>query len=92
MTEHFSLLGYESRDRITGFAGVVTSISFDLYGCVMGLVTPKGLNEKGELSESRWFDTKRLVATSEAPLMAVPEFVSVAGPEIKPGFASPPQQ
>ena len=38
MQNHFELLGYKVKDSVTGFTGVVTSISFELYGCVQALV------------------------------------------------------
>jgi hypothetical protein len=48
LDKHLDILGYEVTDRVTGFKGVVTSISFDLYGCVQALVTPQ-LNDKGQM-------------------------------------------
>jgi hypothetical protein len=89
MDEHFRLLGFAVRDVVTGFTGVVTSISFDLYGCVQAIVSP-GCDEKGKLDEGRWFDTKRLVATSDEPVMAVPSFVAVPGGQSLPTFPSKP--
>src|SRR5256885_6644880 len=60
--KHLELLGYQVRDVVSGFTGVVTSISFDLYGCVQGLVTPPVIEKEGKKSgDSGWFDTKRLV-------------------------------
>jgi hypothetical protein len=88
MREHFKLLGFAVRDVVTGFAGVVTSISFDLYGCVQAVVTPF-VDEKGVAGDGRWHDTKRLVATSDAPVMAVPTFVTVPGGQELPIYPSP---
>lgn len=47
--KHISLLGLEAQDLVTGFKGIITSISFDLYGCVQAVINP-GLNKDGELS------------------------------------------
>lgn len=76
------LLGLKVRDQVTGFEGVVTSIGYDLYGCIQAVVTPEFKNGKRE--DSGWFDTKRLVVLSKTPVMQVPDFVTVAGPEQKP--------
>jgi len=90
MDEHFQLLGFRVRDTVTGFTGVVTSIGFDLYGCVQAIVTPF-VDEKGKpVAESQWFDTKRLCATSEGPVMPVPSYAVVPGPAEKPAYPSPP--
>ena len=88
MQEHLRLLGFKVRDVVTGFEGVVESISFDLYGCVQAVVRP-GLDEKGLLQDGRWFDLKRLSAISDAPVMAAPTFDAVPGGADKPAYPSP---
>jgi hypothetical protein len=87
--EHFELLGRKAKDVVTGFEGVVTSISFDLYGCVQAVVSP-GLNEKQEPGDGRWFDTKRLVPLSAEPVMTVPSFEVVPGGQALPTYPSNP--
>lgn len=91
MEKHFELFGLKVRDAVTGFEGVVTTISFDLYGCVQAIVTPE-LDKKaaGDSERSRWFDTKRLVALSKKPVMALPTFENVPGGADKPAMASRP--
>lgn len=92
--EHLGILGFKVEDRVTGFSGVATSVSFDLYGCVVVLVNP-GLNADGKLGESCWFDRARLKITDTLPVMEAPnfDFGDVAegkkGPENKPGFYKP---
>jgi len=84
--EHLKLMGLRVQDRVTGFAGVVTSIGFDLYGCVQAVVTPPiDSNEKmeSEKMESRWFDTKRLIVTDRNPVMELPDFIQVPGGQDK---------
>ena len=34
---HLELLGQKVEDKVTGFRGVVTTISFDLYGCIQAV-------------------------------------------------------
>jgi hypothetical protein len=89
MKEHFKLLGYEVRDVVTGFKGTVTTIAFDLYGCVQGYVSTR--LTKGEKETSgQWFDLKRLVAVGKKPVMQVPTFVNVPGGQPKPAFSQLP--
>lgn len=91
--KHLGLLGHRVEDRVTGFVGVVASISFDLYGCVQAIVNP-GLDKDGKLGESNWFDVNRLVVKTDSPVMEVPnfEYGPVAegnhGPAEKPRFKS----
>lgn len=73
MKQHLEILGHEATDVVTGFTGVISSISFDLYGCVQAVVVPK-MTAKGELGDGRWFDTSRLKITSKKPVMGVPNF------------------
>lgn len=77
--KHFALLGHKARDVVTGFTGVVTSICFDLYGCVQAALTPFA-DKDGKTGDTNWFDTKRLEQMSDEPLMSVPTFDEVPGP------------
>ncbi len=72
-----SYLGRKVKDRVTGFTGVVTSISFDLYGCVQGWVVPQ-LGEDGKVRDSSWFDLNRLQILKKEPVLEVPTFAPVA--------------
>ena len=49
VSTHMKLLGHKVEDKVTGFKGVVSSLSFDLYGCVQAVVTPAA-SEDGSLS------------------------------------------
>jgi hypothetical protein len=72
-SEHISMLGTKVKDRVTGFKGIVTTISFDLYGCVQAVITskPKDNNTK---SMSGWYDVNRLEVLNRKPVMQVPNF------------------
>ena len=65
--EHFKYLGYKAKDKVTEFEGVVTTLSFDLYGCIQVVLTPT-------TNEGRWFDITRLQVLSEEPVMEAPDF------------------
>jgi len=84
----FELLGKKVVDRITMTKGVVTSVSFDLYGCVCAIVNP-GINKEGTARDTAWFDIARLKVTSNKPVMEVPTFGRVRGPAAKPAFMKP---
>ena len=72
--KHLDLLGYIVRDKASDYEGVVTSMSFDLYGCIQALVRPVSLDEKGKIQEGMWMDVSRISVISEEPLMDQPGF------------------
>ncbi len=84
------LLGFRVKDRITGLQGVVTSVSFDLYGCVQALIAPG--EKDGKLMESWWLDEKRLEKIGDAPVMELPSFETIPGPEKLPQFKAQPSR
>lgn len=61
MEQFLNLLGYRAKDKITGFSGVITSLCFDLYGCIQVCIT-QPVDDKGQISEraNAWFDTNRV--------------------------------
>ena len=69
--EHISKLGFKAQDIVTGFTGVITLISFDLYGCVQFVLTPK-VDKDGKSINGRWFDVTRLEIKSRKTVIAVP--------------------
>ena len=78
------MLGFKAKDKVTGREGVITSVSFDLYGCVQLLLTPL-VQADGKQAETNWYDEKRLrVLDKRKRVMPVPDFVHVPGPTAKP--------
>jgi len=71
--QHINLLGFKCKDKVTGLTGVITSMAFDLYGCIQAIVHP-GLDKTGETLDTLWFDIARLEITSKKPVMNVPNF------------------
>jgi len=71
--KHLDLLGMKVEDKVTGFKGVVASVSFDLYGCIQAIVNP-GIGEDGKLMDQAWFDINRLRITDESPVMNRPDY------------------
>ena len=65
------LLGCNVTDKVTGFEGVVTSIAYDLYGCIQAVVVPEA--KDGKVSDGSWFDVNRLRLCSTG-VMECPDF------------------
>ena len=71
--ETFDLLGMEVKDKVTGVEGIVTSVCFDLYGCVQATIN-RGLDKDGKAYEQWWYDVQRLKVLMPNPVMEVPDF------------------
>lgn len=84
IAEHIGMLGRRATDRVTRFEGVVTCVSFDLYGCLQAVVAPE--SKEGKMLESHWFDAKRLELGELVmpPPKFDPEADVVDGPAEKP--------
>ena len=74
--KHLELLGHKATDKVTGFKGVITTLSFDLYGCIQVVITAE-VDKDGKSVDGRWFDLARLKVTSKNPVMPLPPFDSV---------------
>ncbi len=77
------LLGKKVEDKVTGLQGVVTSLSYDLYGCIQAIITPH-VDKEGKCSDPIWHDTKRLKVLDGTPVMPVPSFIDPAGGQVLP--------
>ena len=66
ITKHLEILGMEVEDRVTRFKGVVSTVSFDLYGCIQTVVCP-GIDKNGQLQESKWFVGQKNLRNSSCP-------------------------
>ncbi len=58
--EHISKLGLEATDKVSGMKGVLTTLSFDLYGCVQYVLTASKLDKEGKPVGGHWMDVSRL--------------------------------
>lgn len=87
--KHLQLLGIPVQDKVTNVKGVVTSICFDLYGCVQALVNP-GQKADGTLAEQLWLDVGRLQRLSNRPVMQQPDYIAGRQAEGKQGAADKP--
>jgi hypothetical protein len=87
--KHLDLLGMTAEDKVTGFKGVIASISFDLYGCIQAIINP-GIDKDGKLKDQCWFDIGRLKITGKSPVMDRPDFQPSPVPGQKKGPAEKP--
>ncbi len=91
MKNHLELLGYKVRDSVSGIEGVVSSICFDISGCIQGAVKlPAG--KDGKMGESYWVDLKQLEKVSKWPVTAVSTYDVVPGSQAKPAFSPLPNK
>lgn len=71
--KHLALLGLRVEDRVTNHSGIVTSVTFDLYGCIQAIVNP-GIGTDGKPGEMAWYDVNRLKVLDTNPVMDRPDF------------------
>lgn len=71
--KHLGLLGLRVEDKVTRFKGVVSTMSFDLYGCIQAVVTPVA-KEDGTVDNGKWFDVARLNVLDDQPVMERPDY------------------
>jgi hypothetical protein len=62
--QYLEFLGKSVKDKVRGTAGVVTSISFDLSGCVQAAIALP-IDKDGKLPDVNWYDVQRLEVTGD---------------------------
>ena len=53
-------LGCEAKDKITGFSGIVVSVTEFMYGCRRLELIPRTLGKDGKVQEGAMFDEPQL--------------------------------
>jgi hypothetical protein len=72
--EAIDLLGFKARDKVNGCTGVITSIAFDLTGCVQAHMN-RGFDEKGAKLDNFWHDVQCLeIYSEEGRIIPIPDF------------------
>ena len=59
INESINLLGYRATDKVSKVTGVITSMSFDISGCIQAAVH-QGVDKDGKMKDIFWFDIARL--------------------------------
>lgn len=78
-TAELNLLGYTAKDKVTGFTGVRTMVTFDLYGCVQVQLRPP-VTRDSRLPAPLLFDIGRLSKVKVARVLAPPDYASMGAP------------
>lgn len=86
---HLALLGLKAQDCVTELTGVITCVSFDLFGCIQVILSPPA-KDGGEIPQGAWLDITRLKILDDKPVMAIPEFRRGYVSTGKKGAASKP--
>lgn len=83
--DYMDLMGKTAVDKVTGYKGIVTCVTFDLYGCTQVVLTPP-MKEDMTTNSGKYFDLNRINIMDNERVMPVPEFFSVGlkGPADKP--------
>lgn len=89
--KHIDLLGFEAVDKITGYRGVIESVSFDLYGCIQVCLKPK-IDKNGEVPSGYWFDVTRLDIIKSKRIVDFPNFYEGYVAEGRKGPADKPMR
>lgn len=74
--ETIQLLGRAGKDKVTGFIGIITSVSFDLYGCICVVLHPP--MKDGNVPDGKWYDVQRIECLPDDRVMPVPKFSAMA--------------
>ncbi len=75
INDSIDLLGKKVKDKITCSSGVVTSVCFDLYGCIQVIVKPQKIDKEGNpIASIGWIDINRLSIISNKLVMNRPDF------------------
>ena len=72
--ESLDLLGTMQQDVVSGIEGMVSSVSFDAYGCVQAVLSRKANKKTGDIPDGRWVDVKRLRDLGKDRIMVMPDF------------------
>ena len=71
----FEIFACKAKHKVSGFEGIITGMSFDLYGCIQVSVSPQ-VDETGKRSDGFWFDLNSIEILDKTPVMKVPDFLT----------------
>ena len=73
-------LGQKARDKITGFAGIITGRAQYLYGCDQYVLAPPVKEADGKIEQGQWFDEGRIEITGAGVTAAEVQVEKPGGP------------
>ena len=84
-------LGKQVKDKISGRKGIVTSVCFDLYGCIQVVINEQRKDKDDKEITFGWIDINRIEIIKNKKIMNCPNYnnkysslVDVGGPADKP--------
>jgi len=83
----FNLLGRRVRDRISGMAGVVSSIGFELCDNNVRAAISPPVDKDGKYVDGRWMSATRIEVVGDDQVMPAPTFSTA-----QPTYGATPQQ
>lgn len=86
-------LGDRAKDPVTGFSGIVTSVTTFLHGCIRIAIMPEKLDKDGRPREEKYFDQSQLVLVK--PGIHAPMVLNVGEapqPEIRRSVGGPARE
>lgn len=86
--QYLQFLGRQARDKVRGTVGHVTSVCFDLSGCVQVAIAPP-VNADGKLPDVCWYDVQRVEVTGDR-VLELPTFRHQATQDGPNGAAEKP--
>ena len=86
MDKIFNKLGFKGVDRISGYRGVIESVSFDIYGCVQYLLRREVKDNDPNTDVAAWYDEKRIRVTGKQRVIKCDfkDLCEIKGPAKKP--------
>lgn len=73
-------LGQKARDKVTGFAGIITGRAQYLYGCDQYILVPPVKTDDGKIESGQWFDEGRIEVTGAGILAKDVQVEKPGGP------------
>jgi hypothetical protein len=67
-------LGKQVKDKISGRKGIVTSVCFDLYGCIQVVINEQRKDKDDKDITFGWIDINRLKIIKDKKIMDCPDF------------------
>ena len=83
-------LGDRVKDKVTGFAGIVTAKTEWLNGCVRLTVQPEKLEKDGKVKDGMSFDIEQLELVKSSAVRVQPQYTG--GPRPEPARRAEPRR
>lgn len=70
-----SYLGFKAKDKVTGAKGMISTVCFDVYGCIQVILDPQKVNKDGTVGKNiGWIDINRVQIEGKKRFFEPPDF------------------